>query len=163
MEERILFATHCHWMKFDLDPQQTKDWGAPLNGTLFVTDTALEFSGRYKAYGGNLLSSAVTATMVRMIGDVTFAVPLRLIRGVQAIQTSESFLFIKKEAVRLEVLYQRDPSSSEMRKVVCYPHFGLAPPNDPQSVQIAPEIAALYQPNVAQAFNWERVLRRLTS
>jgi len=163
MDERILFATPCHWMKFDMDPHVMKDWGAPLRGAPFVTDTALEFSGRYKAYGGTLLASAITAQLVRMIGDVTFAIPLRLICNVEAIQSSARFLFMKREAVRLEVLYQRDLRGGETRRVCCFPHFGLEPPAGPRTFHIAPEISSLYRPTGAEAFNWERILRHLVA
>ena len=157
---RILFATPCRWIKLDHDPDRKLDFAAPLRGTLFVTESALEFSGYYKSYGGNLRATMITALLVRLIGEVTASIPLGLIRQVEAIPYTAKFLFMRKEAVRLEILYAPDWGSPVRKKIVCFPHFGLAPEPDPERFHIEPELQGLYQPG-PEACNWERVLRYL--
>ena len=161
MERRILFATPCTWIKFDLDPAKGGDSTTPLHGTLCVTDTALEFSGLYKSYGGTRTGARITDLFVRLIGEVTTSIPLNLIGRIEAIQLTSRFLFLKKEAVRLEVLYAPETNSDVLRKMVCFPHFGLEPTRQPGVFHLDPEIGYLYQPSGAEAFNWERILSHL--
>ena len=161
MEKRILFATPCHWIKFDMDPATDTDSSTPQRGTLCVTDAALEFSGLYKSYGGTLRAAIITDLFVKLIGEVTASIPLNLIRRVEAIRFTSRFLFLKKEAVRLEVLYAPETGSHVLKKMVCFPHFGLEPTRQPGMFHLDPEIAFLYQASGAEAFNWERILRHL--
>ena len=161
MERRILFATPCHWIKFDMNPDSDRDSSTPLHGTLCVTDTALEFSGLYKSYGGTLRAAKITDLFVKLIGEVTTSIPLSLIRRIEAIRFTSRFLFFKKEAVRLEVLYAPETSSDVLKKMVCFPHFGLEPTRQPGMFHLDPQIGFLYQPSGAEAFNWERILSHL--
>jgi hypothetical protein len=161
MEERILFATPCRWIKFDMDPATDRDSSTPLRGTLCVTDAALEFSVLYKSYGGTVRAAQITDLFVKLIGEVTTSIPLNLIRRIQAIRFTSRFLFFKQEAVRLEVLYAPETGSDVLKKMVCFPHFGLEPARQPGMFHLDPEIGFLYQPSGAEAFNWERILRHL--
>ena len=161
MEERILFATHCQWLKYDLDPQSMKEISQPMVGTLFVTDSALKFSGGFKQMTGHNPFALVTSTRLTFTDTFWFAMPLAQIRGVEAIERHEAFLFLKEDMVFLKVTYQAKPPDGELKALGCIPHTGMTPPDDPQSILVAPEIASLYQPGVARAYNWERILKYL--
>ena len=154
----ILFSTPCQWIKFDLDPTAKLDFNTPMRGVLRATDTTLEFAGDDKSY--DRLVAAVNKLTAQWTTLTTAVIPLSTICRVEAISFTSSFLFLKRNAVRLEALYKRAAGAPSVRKIVCLLHIGKKPEPDPRTFYLEPALRVLYREE-NEAFNWERILRYL--
>jgi len=140
-----------------MKPEAKLDFDTPKRGLIYLANNTLEFEGKYKSYGGNLISTVVSQLMSIASGEVTFYLPLVLIKSIQLKEVELKIIFWKVKSALIEIIYTPEGGSAELRKLMFYPDFN---PNfkDPTQIYVDKDLEPIYNSSIGAVYNWKNIL-----